>query len=174
MNHKPQVLFFSIGDSTRSQIAEGFLRAFAGHEFIAISTATESVEIDPLARDVMREVGIDISGQRGKELRDSLKEHFSFVVTICDDSREKSPVWPFARNILHWSLFDPEQVQGTTDERRQVFRETRDEIDQRVREFLDGVHHGSVGRTTRQGVFSASTRDREWRFYHAPEATVSI
>ena len=142
MNHKPQVLFFSVGDSTRSQIAEGFLRRFAGHEFIAVSTATQSVEIDPLTHDVMREVGIDTSGQHGKELRESLKEHFSYVVTICDVSREKSPVWPFARNIPHWNLFDPEQVQGTTDERRQVFREARDEIARRVREFLDQVHHG--------------------------------
>ena len=142
MNHKPKVLFFSIGDSTRSQIAEGFLRTIAGHELIAVSTSTQSVEIDPLARDVMREIGIDISGQRGKELQESLKEHFSHVVTICDVSQEKSPVWPFARNILHWSLFDPEQVQGTTDERRQVFREARDEIGRRVRKLVDEVHDG--------------------------------
>jgi arsenate reductase len=158
MNHKPRVLFFSVGDSTRSQIAEGFLRTFAGHEFIAVSTATQSVEIDPVAREVMREVGIDISGQRGKELRESLKEHFSYVVTICDVSREKSPVWPFARNILHWSLFDPERVQGTTDERRQVFREARDEIGRRVREFLDEVHHRrhwSISTATGRLGFSA-------------------
>src|SRR5215469_7387051 len=81
LNHKPQVLFFSIGDSTRSGIAEGFLGTFAGHEFRALSRATQSIEIDLLAREVMREVGIDICGRRGKKLRESLKEHFSCVVT---------------------------------------------------------------------------------------------
>src|ERR1700739_3940138 len=68
VNHKPRVLFFSTGDSTRSQIAEVFLRTFAGHELEAVSTATQSVEADPLAREVMQEVGIDISGQHAKEV----------------------------------------------------------------------------------------------------------
>ena len=89
MNHKPRVLFFSIGDSTRSQIAEGFLRSFAADEFVAMSTATRSLEADPLVREVMREVGIDISGQRAKDIKESLTEHFSYVVTVCDASREK-------------------------------------------------------------------------------------
>src|SRR5215467_8858064 len=109
MNHKPRVLFFSTGDSTRSQIAEGFLRRFAGDEFVAMSAATRSLEADPLAREVMQEVGIDISGQQ-------------------------------ARNILHWSVLDPEQAQGTTERKRQVFRNVRDEISRRVREFLDELH----------------------------------
>src|SRR5215469_14703102 len=138
MNHKLRVLFFSIGDSTRSQIAEGFLRSFAGDEFVAMSTATRSLEADPLAREVMREVGIDISGQHAKEIKESLTEHFSYVVTVCDASREKFPLWPpFTCNILHWSVLDPEQAQGTTERKRQVFRHVRDEISCKVREFLD-------------------------------------
>jgi arsenate reductase len=71
MNHKPRVLFLSVGDSTRSQIAEGFLRTFAGDEFVAMSTATRSLEADPLAREVMQEVGIDISEQRAKDIKES-------------------------------------------------------------------------------------------------------
>ena len=124
MNHKSRVLFFSIGDSTRSQIAEGFLRSFAGDEFVAMSTATRSLEADPLAREVMREVGIDISGQHAKNIA----------------SREKFPLWPFTCNILHWSVLDPEQAEGTTERKRQVFRRVRDEINRRVREFLDELH----------------------------------
>jgi len=92
MNHKPKVLFFSTGDSTRSQIAEGFLRTFAGDEFVAMSAATRSLEADPLAREVMQEVGIDISGQHAKDVKESLMEHFSCVVTVCDASREKFPL----------------------------------------------------------------------------------
>src|SRR5215467_7091357 len=137
MNHKPRVLFFSTGDSTRSQIAEGFFRRFAGDEFVAMSAATRSLEADPLAREVMQEVGIDISGQHAKNIKDSLTEHFSYVVTVCDASREKFPLWPFTCNILHWSVLDPEQAQGTTERKRQVFRHVRDEISQRVRDFLD-------------------------------------
>ena len=140
MNHKPRVLFFSRGDSTRSQIAEGFLRSFAGDEFVAMSTATRSLEADPLAREVMREVGIDISAQHAKDIKESMTEHFSYVVTVCDASGERFPLWPFTRNILHWSVLDPEQAQGTTERKRQVFRHVRDEISRRVREFLDELH----------------------------------
>ena len=111
MNHKPRALFFSIGDSTRSQIAEGFLRSLTGDEFVAMSTATRSLEADPLAREIIREVGIDISGQHAKDIKESLTEH-SYVVTVCDASRDKFSLWPFTSNILHWSVLDPEQAPG--------------------------------------------------------------
>jgi protein-tyrosine-phosphatase len=151
VNRKPRVLFFSTGDSTRSQIAQGFLRAFAGHELAAVSTATESIEADPLASEVMKEVGIDISGQQAKDIAESLREHFSYVVTVCDASREKFPVWPFTPNILHWSMVDPEQVQGSTEHKREVFRSVRDEISRKVREFLHQFHFmGTRGRQTEQ------------------------
>jgi arsenate reductase len=140
MNHKPRILFFSLGDSTRSQIAAGFLKSFAGDEFVAMSTATRSLEADPLAQEVMRELGIDISGQHVKDIKESLTEHFSYVVTVCDASRERFPLWPFTRNILHWSVLDPEQTQGTTERKRLVFRHVRDEISRRVREFLNELH----------------------------------
>ena len=140
MNHKPRVLFFSIGDSTRSQIAEGFLRSFASDEFVSMSSATRSLEADPMAREVMQEVGIDISGQHAKDVKESLTEDFSYVVTVCDAPREKFPLWPFTSNILHWSVLDLEQAQGTTERKRQVFRHVRDEICRRVREFLDELH----------------------------------
>jgi arsenate reductase (thioredoxin) len=147
VNHKPRVLFFSTGDSSRSQIAEGFLRTYAGHELEAVSTATRSVEADPMAREVMQEVGIDISAQHAKEVAESLREHFSYVVTVCDSSREKFPVWPFAHNILHWSLIDPEQAQGPTERRRQGFRHVRDEISWKVRDFLGQLHKSQLAAT---------------------------
>ena len=150
VDHKPKVLFFSTGDSTRSQIAEGFLRSFGGDELVPVSTATQSAEADPLAHDVMKEVGIDISGQHAKEIRESFKEHFSYVVTICDASREKFPVWPFARNIIHWSLADPEEIKGPTEQKREVLRRVRDEIGRNVREFLAQLqgNQWSVNRET--------------------------
>jgi arsenate reductase len=135
VNHKPRVLFFSTHDSTRSQIAEGFLRNFAGEEFVAVSTA-QSPEADPLAGDVMKEVGIDISGQQPKQIGESFKEHFSYVVSICDASREKFPVWPFTRNIVRWSLADPELVKGSAEQQKEMFRRVRDEIGRNVRQLL--------------------------------------
>jgi|SRR5882762_3304153 len=136
MNHKPKVLFFSTGDSTRSQIAEGFLRAFAGDKLVAASTAVESSEADPLACEVMQEVGVDISTQHPKAVRELFKEHFSYVVTVCDASTERFPVWPFTRNIFNWSLIDPEKMNGSTDQRKEVLRKVRNEINEKVREFL--------------------------------------
>ena len=136
MNHKPKVLFFSTGDSTRSQIAEGFLRAFAGDKLVAASTAVESSEADPLVCEVMQEVGVDISTQHSKAVGEFFKEHFSYVVTVCDASTERFPVWPFTRNIFNWSLIDPEKMNGSTNQRKEVLRKVRDEINEKVREFL--------------------------------------
>jgi arsenate reductase len=135
VNHKPRILFFSTHDSTRSQIAEGFLWKFADEEFVAVSTA-QSPEADPLVGDVMKEVGIDISGQQAKRIEESFKDHFYYVVSICDASREKFPVWPFTRNIVRWSLADPELVKGSTEQKKEVFRRVRDEIGRNVGQFL--------------------------------------
>jgi arsenate reductase len=134
---KPKVLFFSTGDSTRSQMAEGFLRAFAGDEVVAASTAVESIEHDPLVLEVMKEVGVDISGQCPKDIAQFFKEHFAYVVTLCDATTEKFPIWPFSRNVRHWSLADPERVAGSLDQKRDAFRRVRDEISGNVREFLN-------------------------------------
>jgi protein-tyrosine-phosphatase len=95
VDHKPRVLFFSTSDSTRSQMAEGFLRRLAGEELAVLSTAVQSSDSDPLAAEVMKEIGVDISGQQSRCVKESLKEHFSYVITVSDDSRERSPVWPF-------------------------------------------------------------------------------
>jgi arsenate reductase len=136
MRHKPKVLFFSTGDTTRSQMAEGFLRAYAGDEVVAASTAVKSVEPDPLALEVMQEVGVDISGQQPKDIAHFFKEHFAYVVTLCDASTEKFPVWPFSRNVRNWSLADPERASGSAEQKREAFRRVRDEIRLNVREFL--------------------------------------
>ena len=137
MKGKPKVLFFSTGDSTRSQMAEGFLRALAGDEVVAASTAVESIEHDPLVLEVMKEVGVDISGQHPKDIAQFFKEHFAYVVTLCDATTEKFPVWPFSRNVRHWSLADPERATGSLEQKRDALRRVRDEIGGNVREFLN-------------------------------------
>jgi arsenate reductase len=136
VKRKPKVLFFSTGDSTRSQMAEGFLRAFAGDEVVAASTAVQSIERDPLVLDVMKEVGVDISGQHPKDIGQFFKESFNFVVTLGDPSRERLPVWPFCCNVRHWSLTDPEQITGTLEQKRDALRRVRDAICRNVTEFV--------------------------------------
>jgi len=140
MDHKPRVLFFSTSDSTRSQMAEGFLRKLAGEELAVVSTAVQSSDSDPLAAEVMKEIGVDISCQQSRGVKESLKEHFSYVITVSDDSIERSPVWPFTRNLFHWNIADPESVNGTSEQRREAFRHVRDEISWKVREFLTRLH----------------------------------
>jgi len=136
MDRKPKILFFSTGDSTRSQMAEGFLRKLATDDVIPVSTAVQSPELDPLAIVVMKEVGVDISGQHARDVAESLKDHFACVVTVCDAVRERFPIWPFTRNIFHWNLADPAAATGSPEQRRQIFRSVRDQIKRNVGELV--------------------------------------
>ncbi|HUE41963.1 MAG TPA: arsenate reductase ArsC [Candidatus Sulfotelmatobacter sp.] len=136
MNHKPRVLFFSTGNATRSRMAAAFLRRKLGREIVEeASAAVKSPEASPLAQEVMQEVGVDISRCEAKEIKESFREHFAFVVTLSDDSQERSPVWPFTRNIVHWNLPDPASEDGPPERKKAMFRRVRDDIARRVDEF---------------------------------------
>ncbi len=134
---KPRVLFICTGNSARSQMAEGFLRHHAGDEYDVYSAGLEPRPVNPLAVDVMREVGIDISGQTSKGVRDYLgRVHFGFIITVCTDAERECPIFPGVSIRLHWPFDDPAAAAGSDDERRQVFRRVRDEIDAAVRAWL--------------------------------------
>jgi arsenate reductase (thioredoxin) len=136
LNHKPKVLFFSTGNATRSRMAAAFLRRKLGNDFVeGASTAVKSPDASPLAQEVMQEIGVDISRCEAKDVKASLREHFACVVTLSDDSQERSPVWPFTRNIVHWNLPDPASVDGPSERKKAMFRRVRDEIARRVDEF---------------------------------------
>ena len=136
MHHRPKVLFFSTGNATRSRMAAAFLRRKLGREIVEeTSTAVISPESNPLAQEVMQEVGVDISPVETKEIKESFREHFAFVVTLSDDSQERSPVWPFTRNIVHWNMPDPASAEGSPERKKAMFRRVRDEIARRVDEF---------------------------------------
>ena len=121
-------------------MAEGFLRSIADDYFIATSGGIESGdEIDPVAAEVMAEVGIDITTQRPKNVSEWFKEHFAYVITLADAARERSPVFPFTPHLLHWSLKDPTAVTGPVEERKKAFREVRDEIRTKTQEFIEEV-----------------------------------
>jgi arsenate reductase (thioredoxin) len=123
-----RVLFLCTHNSARSQMAEGLLRHLAGDRFEVYSAGTEATVVRPEAITAMAELGVDISGQDSKTLDSFLEEPFDYVVTVCDDANEARPVFPGARNRLHWSFRDPSRATGSDEERLGVFREVRDEI----------------------------------------------
>jgi arsenate reductase len=122
-------------------MAEGLLRTLGDGHFEVASVGTESLESHPLAADVMREDGINISDQKAMTVAESLKHHFAYVITFYDASRERSPIFPFAPHLFRWSLPDPGTAPGPLAEQRQAFRRTRDEIRKRVERFMDDVQH---------------------------------
>ena len=128
-----RVLFLCAHNSARSQMAEGFLRAFAGERFEIQSAGTRATRVHPLAKAVMREAGVDISHHQSKSV-DDVGEGWDVVVTVCDAS---CPVPPRSGLKLRWKVPDPSLAGGTEAERLEVFRRARDSIRARVRLLAD-------------------------------------
>lgn len=131
-----RVLFICTGNSCRSQMAEGFARAFGGGEIEAYSAGTHPSHLNPIAVEVMAERGIDISAQQSKYLTD-VPQHMDVVITVCDDAAEACPMFPGAERLLHWSLPDPAAAEGTPDEIKAVFHGVRDALEERVRSLVE-------------------------------------
>jgi arsenate reductase len=137
MVSKPKVLFLCTGNSARSQMAEGLLRALAGEHFDVFSAGTEPKgRILPEIEDVMREVGIDTSLQWSKSVMDYMgKVNFGYVITVCADAEENCPaVFLNMGTHEHWPFDDPAKFD---DEQRLAFtRLVRDQIEDRLRLWL--------------------------------------
>jgi len=129
-----RVLFLCTHNSARSQMAEGFLRARAADRFEAGSAGTEKTSVNPLAIRVMAERGIDIGGQTSKVF--SGLESWDCLITVCDDANERCPWVPGSVKRLHWSFPDPSRATGSEEERLAVFRRVRDQIEQRLTDWL--------------------------------------
>ena len=138
---KQKILFICTHNSARSQMAEGLLRYLAGEQFASFSAGTEATHVRPLAMKAMAEIGIDISGQQSKTLDQYLHEPFDKVITVCDAAAEVCPVFPGAKQQLHWSFPDPSQAQGTEEEQLAVYRQVRDAIRERIEQELLSVAH---------------------------------
>ncbi len=135
---KQKILFLCTGNSARSQMAEAFVRKYADDRFEAHSAGLEPKGLNPLTVKVMDEVGIDTSGQTSKGVDAYLgKVHFQYLVTVCDDADKNCPtVWPGVNTRMHWSFQDPAAVEGTEEEKLAKFREVRDLIEARIKEWL--------------------------------------
>ncbi|HUI08328.1 MAG TPA: arsenate reductase ArsC [Verrucomicrobiae bacterium] len=134
-----RVLFLCTGNSCRSQMAEGFLRAVGGDKFEAFSAGAKPAGcVHPFAIQVMREIDIDISNHTSKSLDVFDGQKFDYLITVCDHAREACPTYAGAARRLHWSFDDPAHASGSEEEKLKVFRRVRDEIRARVEEFLRG------------------------------------
>lgn len=133
---KPKVLFLCTGNTARSQMAEGFLRKYAGDRFEVFSAGLEPGVINPLTIQVMEEKGVDMAGHASKGLDKFLgKVHFAYLITVCSRADEKCPIFPGMGQRLHWPFEDPAALQGTQEEKLAKFRQVRDEIEAKVKEF---------------------------------------
>src|SRR5688500_6839286 len=130
-----RVLFLCAHNSACSQMAEGFLRAFAGGRFEIKSAATPATRVHPLAIAAMRELGVDISQHESKSV-DDVGEGWDVVVTVCDAS---CPVPPRSGLKPLWKVPEPSAARGTRAERLEVFRGVRDSIRSRVRLLADRI-----------------------------------
>ena len=137
---RQKVLFLRTGNSARSQMAEAFLRLYAGGQYEAYSAGIEPKgHILPDVLTVMKERGLALSNQTSKGVEEYLgKVHFAYVITVCADAEENCPaVFLNMGKYEHWPFNDPAKFKGSDDERLKRVREVRDQIDQRVLHWIE-------------------------------------
>lgn len=126
---KPTILILCTGNSCRSHLAEGILRAVAGDLLDVQSAGSKPAGyVHPLAIQVMKEIGIDLSAHRSKHLDEFLNQPVETVITVCGNADQVCPVFPGQVNRHHWGFDDPTHATGTEEEKLAVFRRVRDEI----------------------------------------------
>jgi len=127
---KKRVLFLCTENSARSQMAEGLMRHLRGKEFEVFSAGTEPKGIHPLAREAMKEIGINISDHWSKHLDEYGNTSFDYIVSLCDSAATTCPVFPGEGQRIHRSFSDPATATGSEEEKLDMFRKVRDEIKQ--------------------------------------------
>ena len=138
--NKPRVMFLCTGNSARSQMAEAFLKKYAGDHFEVYSAGLEPKGINPYTTRVMAEIGIDISDQHSKDVAQFLgKIHFGYIITVCSNAEEKCPIFPGVSVREHWPLEDPAAFEGSDEAKLLKFREVRDQIEERIKAWLQRV-----------------------------------
>jgi arsenate reductase len=136
---KPTVLILCTGNSCRSHLAEGILRAVAG-DFLDVQSAGSKPAgyVHPLAIVAMREIGIDLSAHRSKSMTEFMLQPVETVITVCGNADQACPIFPGQVNRHHWPFEDPAHAPGTDEEKLAVFRRVRDEIRRTFTAYADG------------------------------------
>ena len=134
--NKKKIIVICTGNSIRSQIAEGFLKKYRSNWEIR-SAGTSPKGLNPITVNVMMEKGIDISDQKSKGVENFLGENFDYVITVCNNAKESCPLFPGKAKLIHWNFEDPAEVGGSTDEKLFAFRKVRDQIEEKVKGFIE-------------------------------------
>ena len=127
-NERKRVLFVCTHNSARSQMAEGLVNTLHGDRYMAWSAGTEPSEVNVYAISVMKEIGIDISGQRSKSVEEFLDKELDYVVTVCDRANEACPFFPGGKERTHEGFEDPAAIEGSDEQKTAGFRRVRDVI----------------------------------------------
>jgi len=130
------ILVLCTGNSCRSQIAEGYLRHFAGNQATIYSAGIETHGVNPKATQVMAEDGIDISRHTSNNADEYIKIQFDYVITVCDNAKENCPFFPTNAQRFHQNFPDPAKATGNPDEVMQSFRQVRDLIKTYAQNFV--------------------------------------
>lgn len=137
---KINVLFLCTANSARSQMAEAFLKKYAGDEFEAFSAGLEPKGIHPYTIEVMEEIGLGLEGHRAKSYSEYMgKKHFAYLITVCAEAEKRCPkAFPGVGQRIHWPFDDPAAEEGNEEQKLQKFRQVRDQINHRIKEWLKG------------------------------------
>lgn len=148
MTELPLILVLCTGNSCRSHLAEGILRAASGGKFRVASAGSKPAGyVHPLGIEAMKEIGIDISAHRSKHLDEFLSEKVETVITVCGNADQACPMFPGQVNRHHWGFDDPAHAEGSDEEKMQVFRRVRDEI----RRVFEAYAAGRIDEAKRKG-----------------------
>jgi arsenate reductase (thioredoxin) len=136
---KPTILVLCTGNSCRSHLGEGLLRAAAGELFHVVSAGSKPVGyVHPMAIAAMKEIGIDISAHTSKHMNEFLEGQVETVITVCGNADQACPIFPGQVNRHHWPFEDPAHATGTDEEKMEMFRRVRNEIRRVFTAYADG------------------------------------
>lgn len=131
------ILILCTGNSCRSQIAHGYLQHFAGNRATVYSAGVETHGVNPKAIATMKEDGIDISGHTSNNVLEYTGIDFDYIITVCDNAKERCPVFPSKAQKFHYNFPDPAKATGTEAEITAAFASVRTQIKEYCKNFVD-------------------------------------
>ena len=136
VDKKRKIIFICTGNACRSQIAEGLLKNLAPDRFSVFSAGSHPSQVHPTSVAVMEEVGIDISHHTSAPISDYIDHGIGVVITVCDNAKQACPVFPGNVEYIHWSIEDPFKSWDFDPLDLDNFRKVREEINSRIKDFL--------------------------------------